>query len=237
MAVAAKAWRWMLAAALGVAALAPPARAAWPPALSAQPLVQGPRRCAPGIVPINRRCHVVDFADLGTLDGRRWYYAFYDTHWADRHGRQDRGFPVIFYLEGVSTLRLSLWIDDAPGLAGRWARTAPARPVVIDQPEAVYLGFTLEGERGPFDQRLFRLDGRRWKSMRVMRLSDADTAKLDAATPDGCRRAWTWRYDWKALELRAPLRPELGGHPCGAIVADLALRDDKLALAGARRVR
>ncbi len=237
MANAAAVRRWAGMLALGLALLATPARAAWPAELAAQPLAQAKLRCAPGIVPINRRCHVIDFASLGAFAGRDWYYAFYDTHWADRHGRQDRGFPVIFYVEGVATLRLSLWIDDAPGLAGRWAMTAPLRPVLVVRPEAIYLGFTLQGEHGPFDQRLFRLEGRAWKSMQVERLTSDDDAKIAALTPDGCRRSWSWRYDWKTFQLRAPLRRTLDGRGCGVIVAGLALRDNHAALTEARLER
>jgi hypothetical protein len=211
-----------------------PALAAWPPALPAQPLVQAARVCAAGIVPIDRRCRVIDFAALGAFRDRDWYYAFYDTHWADRHGRQDRGFPVVFYLERPATLRLSLWVDDAPGLAGRWAVTAAPRPIVIERPEAVYLGFTLQGLRAADDQRLFRLTGLRWKAMQIMHPSTSDQIKLDAATPPGCARTAAWRYDWESFTLRAPLRHALGGAGCGTIVADLAVRRDRLALTRAR---
>ena len=144
----------MLAVLLAMAA--EPARANWPAALSAQPLVQAPLRCAPGIVPINRRCRVVEFAKLGDFTDRAWYYAFYATHWADRHGRLDRGFPVVFYLEQPATLRLSLWVDDAPGLAGRWAMTAPARPVLIERPPAIFLAAPRTVCSHPYSRALFR---------------------------------------------------------------------------------
>ncbi|HXQ48129.1 MAG TPA: hypothetical protein VN806_16045 [Caulobacteraceae bacterium] len=211
-----------------------PAFAAWPPALPAQPLVQAARVCASGIVPIDRRCHVIDFAPLGAFKDRDWYYAFYDTHWAGRHGRQDRGFPVVFYLERPATLRLSLWIDDAPGLAGHWAVTAPARPTVIQRPEAVYLGFTLEGLRAADDQRLFHLIGLHWKALDIMHPSTSDRLKLDAATPAGCARTPAWRYDWASFTLRAPLRRDLGGADCGTVVADLDVKRDRLTVTHAR---
>src|ERR1700756_3638578 len=137
-------WAGALAWAAAVATLisTAPAVAGWPHAEPAQPLVQAPRVCAAGVVPIDRRCKVVDFAELGEANGRRWFYGFYATHWADRHGRHDRGFPVIFYLQRPATLRLSLWLNDEPGLSGLLAKTAPSRPVLIVQPDAVYIGFT-----------------------------------------------------------------------------------------------
>jgi hypothetical protein len=206
-------------------------------AMPAQPVAQAAMRCASGIVPLNRRCRVVDFAQLGDFAGRTWYYAFYDTHWADRHGRQDRGFPVIFFLEKPATLRLSLWVDDAPGLAGRWALTPPVRPVVIEKPDAIYLGLTLEGLDGPDDQRLFRLEGKHWKIIELYERAPADQARLDAATPTGCGQTQGWAYDWGAFTLRAPLKTDLIGADCGTIVADLEIRHDKLSLANARLVR
>src|ERR1700722_20694528 len=99
MAIGGQVGRWAAAFAVMASLAGGPAHAGWPNALPAQPLVQAPRVCAPGIVPINRRCRVIDFAGLGAFENKDWYYAFYDTHWADRHGRQDRGFPVIFFLE------------------------------------------------------------------------------------------------------------------------------------------
>src|ERR1019366_9669604 len=159
MAIASPVKPWAAALVVLLAVRPGPARAGWPNTLPAQPLVQAPRVCAPGIVPINRRCRVVDFAPLGAVKGHSWYYAFYTTHWADRHGHHDRGFPVVFFLQQPATLRLSLWVDDAPGLAGHWALTAPTRPVLIQTPDGVYLGFTLKAAQGPDDQRLFRLAG------------------------------------------------------------------------------
>ena len=70
-----------------------------------------------------------------------------------------------------------------------------------------------------------------------MRLSDRDEARLAALTPSGCVRTPGWRYDWQAFVLRSPLRRALGGHGCGTIVADLALREDRLDLTDARLVR
>jgi len=228
--------RWAATLAVVASLAGGPARAGWPNALPAQPLVQAPRVCAPGIVPINRRCHVVDFAPLGAFKGRDWYYAFYDTHWADRHGHHDRGFPVIFYLQPPATLRLGLWVDDAPGLAGRWALTAPARPVLIQAPDAVYLGFTLKAVEGPDDQRLFRLTGTHWRSIDVDDRSSADQARLDAATPVGCTQGADWLYDWPTMQLRVPLKADLGGS-CGTIVAGLAVGRARVSLATAKLVR
>jgi hypothetical protein len=236
MAIGGQVARWAAALAVAASLAAGPARAGWPNALPAQPLIQAPRVCAPGIVPINRRCHVVDFAPLGAFKGRNWYYAFYATHWADRHGHHDRGFPVIFYLQQPATLRLSLWVDDAPGLAGRWALTAPARPVLIQAPDAVYLGFTLKAVEGPDDQRLFRLTGTHWRIIDVLDRSSADQARLDAATPAGCTQGADWRYDWTAMELRVPLKADLGG-ACGTVVAGLTANRTRVSLTTARLVR
>ena len=210
-----------LATIMALAAWAPPPfAAAWPNVESAQPLVQAPRLCASGVVPINRRCHVVDFAKIGTFEGRDWYYAFYATHWADRHGRLNRGFPVVFYLERPATLRLSLWIDDAPGLAGKWARTAPPQPVLIQKPGAIYLGFSLKAVKGPDDQRLFRLDGKHWRAVNVLRRSIGDEALINQTTPPDCAPVDDGLYDWSAFQLRIALKKDSGA-PCGTVVADL----------------
>jgi hypothetical protein len=212
------------------------AAAGWPNAEPAQPLVQAPRICAAGVVPINRRCHVIDFARIGAFDHHVWYYAFYATHWADRHGKMDRGFPVVFYLQKPATLRLSLWIDDAPGLAGRWARKPPPRPVLIQRAEATYLGFSLKAVRGPDDQRLFRLDGRHWRPVNVLRRTDADRALIARATPAACSPVDDGLYDWTAFQLRMALRAE-GGGPCGTLVADVAPRHGRLNLTKAVVIR
>lgn len=229
---------WRLAAALTLLAggAEPVAAAAWPSADPAQPLVQAPRVCAAGVVRINRRCHVVDFGKIGTFEGREWYYAFYATHWADRHGRLDRGFPVVFYLERPATLRLSLWIDDAPGLSGRWARTAPPRPVLIEHPDATYLGFSLKAVRGPDDQRLFRLEGRHWKPLNVLRRSNADEALITQTTPSDCSPVDDGLYDWNAFQLRIALRNSSGA-ACGDLVADLKPHKGHLDLTKATVVR
>ena len=237
MAIGGQVGRWAAAVAMLAGLVAGPARAGWPSALPAQPLVQAPRVCAPGIVPLNRRCYVVDFAPVGAFKGRSWYYAFYHTHWADRHGHHDRGFPVIFYLEQPATLRLSLWVDDAPGLAGRWALAAPTRPVLIQKPDgSVYLGFTLKAVEGPDDQRLFRLSGTHWRIIDILDRSSDDQARLDAMTPAGCTQANNWGYDWTAFELRVPLKADLGG-TCGTIVAGLAAGRARVSLTSAHLVR
>jgi hypothetical protein len=220
-----------LAAALcAVLALAGPALARWPNAESAQPLVQAPRVCSPNIVPINHRCRVLDFAPLAVLDGRAWYYAFYATHWADRHGRMDRGFPVLLYLEPPATLRLGLWVNDAPGLSGRWATTAPPRPVLIHQADATYLGITLRNVGAAPDQRLFRLNGERWAGIKILARSDEDQALIDAVTPRGCSIASDGLFDWTAFQVSWPLKTDLTGAPCGVLVAPLAVRGDHTVL-------
>ena len=214
-----------------------PAWARWPNAESAQPLVQAPRVCAPNIVPVDHRCKVIDFTPLAVLDGRAWYYAFYSTHWADRHGRMDRGFPVVLYLEPPATLRLGLWVNDAPGLAGRWARTPPARPVLIRQPDATYMGVTLHNVGAAPDQRLFRLNGERWTQIKILARSDEDNAKLDAATPRGCSFAGDSLFDWSGFQVSWPLKTDLTGSPCGVLVAGLAVRGDHTVLTEARVLR
>ena len=230
------AWRFAAAAALA-ASLARPAWAIWPNALPAQPLAQAPRVCMPGIMPINHRCHVVDFAKLGEFDGHVWWSAFYWTHWADRHGRRDRGFPMVFYLQAPATLRLSLWIDDAPGLAGLWAKAPAARPVLIQRPEGTFLGFSLKAVSGPDDQRLFRLgEHQKWKGLDVDHRSPADQAAIDTATPAACHETGDWRYDWAAFELDSPLETETGA-PCGTLVAPLEIHEGRIALGAAHLVR
>jgi hypothetical protein len=227
-----------LAVAAGVVAslAAFPAAAAWPNANPAQPLDQASRVCASGIMFINRRCHVVDFAKIGTFDHHDWYYAYYDTHWADRHGKQDRGFPIVFFLERPATLRLSLYVDDAPGLAGRWARKPPPRPVLIERPGATYLGFSLKAVRGPDDQRLFRLDGRHWRPVNVLRRSNADEALINQTEPADCSPVDDGLYDWTAFQLRIALHKTSGG-PCGTLVADVAPHRGHLELTKAVVVR
>jgi hypothetical protein len=235
-----KAGRWatLLARALPVIAMLAwcgPAAAAWPRAEPAQPLVQASRVCAAGVVPIDRRCKVVDFAELGDADGRRWFYAFYATHWADRHGPHDRGFPIVFYLEHPATLRLSLWINDEPGLAGVLAKTAPTRPVMIVQPAATYLGFTYKVDRGPNAERLFRLKQPHWTEIEILHRSDADQTMIDAATPRGCETADDGSFDWPAFRLRIPLRDRSTGASCGTLTAELAVHDLQVRLTGVSR--
>jgi hypothetical protein len=228
--------RGLTAIALACAALAAgrPAYAGWPNALPAQPLVQAPRICAPNIVALNRRCKVVDFAKLGqTADGRDWYYAFFGTRWADRHGRMERGFPVVFYLQPPATLRLSFWINDEPGLDGRWAMTPPPRPILMQRPDGDYLGFTLKAIRGPDDQRLVRRDKLRWTKIDILHRSEADQAKLDAITPRGCEGADDGFYDWTSFRLVLALRERLSHAPCGVAFAELEVKDAKLALVSA----
>ena len=232
--------RWTAALAACAAFAAAPAwpSPSWPHADPAQPLVQAPRVCMPNIVFINHRCRVVTFAPLGELEGRTWYYAFFTTHWADRHGRMDRGFPVFMYLERPTTLRLGLWVNDAPGLAGRWAQVAPPPPVLIRQPDATYLGLTLHntGDGTP-DQRLFRLAGIRWRQIKILRRSADDQAVIDAATPAGCSIGGDGLFDWTAFHVTWPLKTDLTDSPCGTLVAGLLVRGEKLALTDAHVVR
>jgi hypothetical protein len=226
----------VLPALLALSLLASPARAGsgWPGAESAQPLVQAPRVCSPNIVPINHRCRVLAFEPLGEFDGRAWYYAFYGTHWADRHGRQDRGFPVFLYLEAPATLRLGLWVNDAPGLAGRWATTPPSSPTVIRQGDDVYMGLTLHNVGRTPDQRLFQLHGERWRPIRILQRSEEDLDRIERAMPRGCSRGGEAFFDWDAFEVAWPLETELTGAPCGSMVAGFTVRGKVLALTDVR---
>ncbi|QUD86328.1 hypothetical protein [Phenylobacterium montanum] len=206
----------------------------WPNALPAQPLVQAEHRCAPGVVALNRRCKVVDFARLGQAsDGRELYYAFYGTRWADRHGTMERGFPIIYYLEQPATLRLGLWVNDEPGLAGHWAMTAPLRPVLLNRPDADYVGFTLKAVRGPDAQRLFRRDKTHWKNIDILHRTDADQAKLDAVTPRACEAADDGFYDWTHFRLVLALRDSISHAPCGLIFGELDVKESRLAITSA----
>ena len=227
-----KSWLLTMAGVLALAATWPSAAVAWPNTGSAQPLVQASRICAPNIVALYRRCRVLDFAPLGqTRNGRRWYYAFFSTHWADRHGRIDRGFPIIFYLEGPATLRLGLWLNDEPGLAGHWAVTAPARPLLIQRPEADYLAFTLRISDDLVDQRLYRqnpTNKKRWRKVEILHRTDADQRKLDSATPGGCEAADDGYYDWSRFELVQALRHALTHAPCGYLTAGLKVSGERL---------
>jgi len=217
---------------LALLASASPARAGWPNAIPAQPLVQARMRCALGIAPINRRCHVIDFADLGVQGGRHWYYAFYATHWADRHGKMDRGFPIFFYLQKPATLRLGMWVNDEPGLAGIWARTPPPRPIIVTRPDGVYLGLTLKAVRGQDNQRLFRQDDTHWKSIIVLYRSDEDKALIAAAMPKHCDGVDDGAYDWANFRYVLTLKTT-SGDPCGAIVSNLEVRKDRVYLTDA----
>ena len=225
--------------------LAAPARATWPLVGPAQPLVQAPRVCASGIVPVstilssghmmsvNRRCQVLDFADIGKSGRHEWYYAFYHTHWADRHGKMDRGLMVFFYLQKPATLRLGLWIDDAPGLSGQWAKIPPPRPIVIKRLDGDYLGLTFKAVRGPDEQRLYRRDGIKWKAVSVLYRSDEDTALLAKVIPRNCEQVDDGVYDWTRFHFSVALKTKGGGEPCGALGAGLEIRDDRLYLTDA----
>jgi len=227
-----RAWLWGLAAVATLLVADPACASGWPNAMPAQPLVQASRICAPNIVELRRRCRVLDFSTLGqTKDGRKWYYAFFTTHWADRHGKMDRGFPVIYYLEGAATLRLSLWLNDEPGLAGHWALIAPTRPLLIERGKGDYLGFTLKTSRDLDDQRLFwRSSKKKWREVNVLHRSDADQGRLDAATPPGCEAADDGYFDWARFTFVQALRHGLTHAPCGFLVADLSVAETVLTM-------
>jgi hypothetical protein len=222
--------------ALLVCAFAHPALAAWPNAIPAQPLVQAPRVCALGVTNLilNRRCKVEDFAKLGHYQGHDWYYAFYGVRWADRHGRIERAYPIFFYLQKPATLRLGLWINDEPGLAGRWARTPPPRPIVIKRPDGVYLGMTLKAVRGQDVQRLFRLKpDNHWTNISVLYRSDQDNAVLDAVIPKRCGGVDEGAYDWSSFRFNLALKDRGDGAPCGVVSAAIAIKKDRACLADA----
>jgi len=227
---------WLIGLTLALFALPAVAGSDWPHASPAEPLAQADRVCMPGVVELRRRCHVTDFARLGeTADGHVWYYAFFSTRWADRHGRMTRGFPVISYLQHPATLRLSLWVNDEPGLSGRWAVTPPAtRPVLIKRPEANYIGFShLKAIDGPDDQRLFRQNKLHWKAVDILKRTDADQQKLDKATPSGCEAADDGVYDWAQFWFVLALRQRLSHEPCGYLTAPLAVHDMKVSFISA----
>ena len=213
-----------------ICSFAGPALAGWPEAVPAQPLVQAPRVCARGITNLilNRRCKVRDFARIGHFKDHDWYYAFYSVRWADRHGTIERAYPIFFYLQKPATLRLGLWINDEPGLAGKWARTPPVRPVVIDRPDGLYIGVTLHAVRGQDVQRLFRLKTDvHWATVSVLYRSDEDKAALDALTPKRCLAVNDGAYDWASFRFHVALKEKGSGEPCGVIAAGLAIRNDK----------
>jgi len=219
-----------------MAALTTPAMAGWPQAVPAQPLVQAPRVCALGITNLilNRRCKVEDFVKLGHYEGHDWYYAYYGVRWADRHGRIERAYPIFFYLQKPATLRLGLWINDEPGLAGKWATTPPERPIVIDRPDGVYLGMTLKAVRGQDDQRLFRLKkDMHWTTISVLYRSDEDRAVLNAIIPKHCTPVDEGAYDWASFRFRLALKEKGGGDPCGVVSTALTIKKDKAYLADA----
>jgi hypothetical protein len=210
--------------ALTALVLTGPALAAYSPERPAQPLAQGPVHCALGIAPLNRRCHVIEFAKLGAIQGRDWYYAFYSTRWADRHGSQVRGFPIVFYRQHPATLRLGLWINDAPGLAGVWGRTPPPRPTVIRLEHGDYLGFTLKAVKGQDEQRLFRLEKLHWGYLSILYRTDEEQALIDAATPKDCKAQDEGVFDWPSFTLRTTLKSNHGDTPCGVVVSTLQVR-------------
>ena len=108
--------------------------------------------------------------------------------------------------------------------------------MLIQRPDATYLGFSLKSVRGPDDQRLFRLDGKRWRKVDVLRRSDADQALIAQTAPSDCSPIDDGLYDWDAFQLRIALRSESGGS-CGTLVADVAQRRNRLDLTKAIVVR
>ena len=225
-----------LALAVLVCALARPASAGWPNATPAQPLVQAHRVCALGITSLilNRRCRVEDFVKLGRYEGHDWYYAFYSVRWADRHGTIERAYPIFFYLQKPATLRLGLWINDEPGLAGKWATTPPPRPVVILRPDGVYMGMTLKAVRGQDDQRLFRLKpDLHWATISVLYRSDEDNQVLNAAIPKRCIAVDEGSYDWATFRFSLALKEKGGDDSCGVVSTALTIKKDKAYLADA----
>jgi len=225
-----------LVLALLVCAFAGPALAGWPNAIPAQPLVQGPRVCALGITNLilNRRCKVEDFARIGHFQGHDWYYAFYGVRWADRHGTIERAYPIFFYLQKPATLRLGLWINDEPGLAGKWAMTPPLRPIVIKRPDGVYLGVTLHAVRGQDVQRLFRLKpDNHWTNIGVLYRSVEDKLALDAVTPKRCMPVDDGAYDWSSFRFNLALKERSSGDPCGVVSTALMIKKDRAYLVDA----
>jgi len=227
-----------LALSVLVGASAPPALAGWSPlhVNPAQPLVQAPRLCSLGITTLilNRRCKVEDFAKLGHYEGHDWYYAFYGVRWADRHGTIERAYPIFFYLQKPATLRLGLWIGDEPGLAGAWARSPPARPIVLERPDGVYLGMTLHAVKGQDVQRLFRLKADdHWTNISVLYRSDADNAVLDAVTPKRCTPVDDGAYDWTSFRFNLALKEKGDGGPCGLVSTAITIRKDRAYLVDA----
>jgi len=215
-----RSWGVGLALTLFVCALARPALAGWPNAIPAQPLVQAPRVCALGITNLilNRRCRVETFVKLGRYQDHDWYYAFYGVRWADRHGTIERGYPIVFYLQKPATLRLGLWVNDEPGLAGAWARTPAARPVLVERPDGTYLGMTLKAVRGQDDQRLFRLKpDNHWTTISVLYRSDEDNLVLNGAIPKRCVAVDEGAYDWATFRFNLVLKEKSGGDPCGVV--------------------
>jgi len=225
-----------LALALLVCGLAGRAVAGWPDATPAQPLVQAPRVCALGITNLilNRRCKVEDFAKIGHFQGHDWYYAFYGVRWADRHGTIERAYPIYFYLQKPATLRLGLWINDEPGLAGKWAMTPPARPIVIERPDGIYLGATLHAVRGQDVQRLFRLKpDNHWTNIGVLYRSVEDRLLLDAVTPKRCMPVDDGAYDWTSFRFNMALKERSSGDPCGMVSTALLIKKDRAYLVDA----
>jgi len=232
-----RAWRGvgLMLAAL-VCAPAFPASAWSPNVVPAQPLVQAPRLCALGITNLilNRRCRVEDFGKIGHYQGHDWYYAFYGVRWADRHGRIERAYPIIFYLQKPATLRLGLWINDEPGLAGRFAIHPPPRPIVTERPDGVYLGVTLKAVRGQDDQRLFRLKpDNHWTTISVLYRSDRDNRVLDAIIPKHCEAVNEGAYNWASFRFYLPLKDRDGGASCGVVSTSISIEKDRVYLVGA----
>jgi hypothetical protein len=92
--------------------------------------------------------------------------------------------------------------------------------VLIERPGAIYLGFSLKAVKGPDDQRLFRLDGKHWRAVNVLRRSIGDEALIHRTAPADCAPVDDGLYDWSAFQLRIALKKDSGAS-CGTVVADL----------------
>ena len=100
--------------------------------------------------------------------------------------------------------------------------------MLIRRPGATYLGLSLKAVKGPDDQRLFKLDKTHWRYVEILRLADAEQAKVDSAIPRDCQATNDALYDWATLRLRTPLIDRNGGLPCGTVVSEIDPREKGL---------
>ena len=112
--------------------------------------------------------------------------------------------------------------------------TPPARPIVIERPDGVYLGVTLHAVRGQDVQRLFRLkpDGR-WANVGVLYRSQEDRVVLDAVTPKRCMPVDDGAFDWASFRFNMALKERSSGDPCGMITTALVIKKDRAYLVDA----